>query len=181
MSNVTPLPTARQPQAGQQFRPDPASSVSALVAAIDKAVGPSWSFDLIHHEVAGAETVVFTKLVVDGRYRIGIGGTTEKGSLVHRLNAATVDALACAAEWMGVAVATSATPHVPAPAQPTSDTQPSRISRKQLDYLYSLARDRRISRDDMAGRCVKQFGKKPEYLTKTEASAVIEALRKEVT
>ena len=56
----------------------------------------------------------------------------------------------------------------------------TRITRKQLDYLYSLARDRQIPRDRLAARCIEDFHKKPEFLTRMEASAVIESLKKEV-
>ena len=179
-ANVTRLPTRQ----ASQPEPVPINAVATLVAAIDRALGDKWSFDIVHHETVGDETVVFTKLVVDGRYRIGIGGTTEKGTLVHRLNAAAIDALARAAEWMGITV--DVMPDVrsdpnPAVQEPVAEAaNGARITRKQLDYLYSLARDRQITRDRLAARCLADFKKRPEYLTKNEASRIIEAL-KEVT
>ena len=176
-ANVTRL----SPRQASQPEPLPVNPVAALITAIDKALGDKWSFDIVHHETVGDETIVFTKLTFDGRSRIGIGGTSEKGTLVHRLNAAAVDALARAAEWMGI---DATVPSVQTASEPTRTPPPAndstRITRKQLDYLYSLCRDRRVGRDDMAARCMKQFGKKPEYLTKNEASAVIEALKQEV-
>ena len=178
MNNVTQLSTARQAEAGQQSRPAAANPIAALIAAIDKALGDKWSFDIVHHETVGDETVIFVKLLVDGRYRIGIGGTVEKGTLVHRLNAAAIDALARAAEWMGTAIiaaATTTTLTEPAPASPTEAA--SRITRKQLDYAISLARDRGIPRDKLAARCLSEFKKKPEYLTRNEASSLIESLK----
>ena len=177
MSNVTQLSTARQSEAGLPSRPDPANPIAQLVAAIDQALGDKWSFDIVHHEVAGDETVIFVKLLVDGRYRIGIGGTVEKGSLVHRLNAAAVDALARAADWMGITIPTEGVQPAVAPAEPTPVETGARITRKQLDYLYSLARDRQITRDRLASRCLADFKKRPEYLTKNEASRIIEALK----
>ena len=177
MSNVTQLSAARASEAGQKSRPDPSNPIAALIAAIDMALGDKWAFDIVHHEVAGDETVVFTRLVVDGRYRIGIGGTSEKGTLVHRLNAAALDALARAAEWMGVEVSTEAIPQNDTHAEPTRSETGARITRKQLDYLYSLARERQITRDRVASRCLADFKKRPEYLTKNEASRIIEALK----
>ena len=53
----------------------------------------------------------------------------------------------------------------------------TRITRKQLDYLYSLARDRQIPRDKLAASCLAEFRKKPEFLTKAEASQIIESLK----
>jgi hypothetical protein len=188
MSNVTPLPTARQSDAGHQSRPVISNPVATLVADIDKALGDNWSFDLVHHEVEGDETVVLAKLSVDGRYRVAFGGTTETGSLVHRLNTATVDALARAAEWMGVPVpgqdehapaARTSRPASPAPASAPAD-QP-RLSRKQLDFIGALGRSLRLTREQVAGRCVEMFGRRPDQLTKSEASRLIELMKKEAT
>ena len=176
-SNVTRL----SPRPASQPRPDTMNPVAALIAAIDSAIGDKWSFDLVHHEVVGDETIVLAKLIVDGKYRVAFGGTSEEGSLVVRLNAATLDALGRAAEWMGIQVegVSSMEPSASRPNQePTLETG-GRITRKQLDYAYSLARDRGTPRDRLAARCLKEFGKKPEYLTKAEASALIEGLRGE--
>ena len=57
-SNVTRLPSRPASQPG----PDPLNPIARLVQAIDKALGDKWSFDLVHHEVVGDETVVFTRL-----------------------------------------------------------------------------------------------------------------------
>jgi hypothetical protein len=180
MTNVLTLPSARATDARQTSRPEPVTAVAALVAAIDKALGETWSFDLIHHEVVGDETIVFTKLIVDGRYRIGIGGTSEKGTLVDRLNAATLDALTCAAAWMGIETTAVTTQQAtPEPEAPSPADAGTRITRKQLDYAISLARDRGIARDKLAARCLAEFKKKPEYLTRAEASTLIESLKKE--
>ena len=56
-----------------------------------------------------------------------------------------------------------------------------RITRKQLDYAYMLGRDLGLSRDQMADRCLQTYGKKPEYLDRTEASGLIEAMKQEKT
>ena len=88
MTNVIPLRSTRTPDAGHAPVPDHVNPLAALVATIDKALGDTWSFDLVHHEVVGDETIVFAQLVIDGRHRIGIGGTSVKGTLVDRLNAA---------------------------------------------------------------------------------------------
>jgi hypothetical protein len=183
MSNISPFPAQRQHDAGHAPQPDPVAPIARLVHAIDKAVGQNWSFDLVHHEVVGDETVVFAKLVVDGRSRVGVGGTGEKGTLVDRLTSATVDALYRAATWMGIAVQDDDKP-VSAAAQAnddvshdTAETTPQRLSRKQLDFIYSLARQQGIARDQVAARCLDDFGRKPEYLSKQQASDIIKALQ----
>jgi hypothetical protein len=180
MTNVIRLRTTRTPDAGKMPASDAPNPVAALVATIDKALGDTWSFDLVHHEVVGDETIVFANLVVDGKHRIGIGGTSEKGTLVHRLNAATLDALTRAAGWMGIATAEAITPQaIPEPEAPGPAEAGTRITRKQLDYAISLARDRGIARDKLAARCLAEFKKKPEYLTRAEASVLIETLKQE--
>lgn len=177
-SNVIRMPAARTSDAGSS--PAPTNPVAALITVIDKALGENWSFDLVHHEVVGDETFVFTRLIVDGRHRIGIGGTTRQGPLVDRLNDAALDALTRAATWMGIPTATTAAPQPapePVPATPAEST--ARITRKQLDYAIGLARDRGIARDRLVSTCLAEYGRKPEYLTRAEASALIESLKKE--
>lgn len=178
-SNVIRMPAARPSDTGQA--PAPTNPIAALIAAIDQTLGENWSFDLLHHEVVGDETIVFTRLIVDGRHRVGIGGTTRQGPLVDRLNDAALDALTRAAAWMGIPTATTATSPQPTPepvpATPTEST--ARISRRQLDYAIGLARDRGIARDRLVATCLAEFGRKPEYLSRAEASALIESLKKE--
>lgn len=108
-NNIIRMPAARPSDAGQS--PVPTNPTSALIAAIDQALGDNWSFDLVHHETVGDETIVFARLIVDGRHRVGIGGTTRQGPLVDRLSEAALDALTRAAAWMGIPTATSATGH----------------------------------------------------------------------
>lgn len=179
MRDVLTLPTARTADPGHKSHPVPPTPVTTLVASIDRALGDKWSFDIVHHEVVGDETIVFIRLTVDGRSRVGVGGTSEKGTLVHRLNAAAVDALMRGAEWMGAAIIAASAAQPPAEPVLAGPDATSRITRKQLDYALSLARDRGIPRDKLVARCLADFKKKPEYLTRTEASELIESLRKE--
>jgi hypothetical protein len=88
--------------AGRHAATGTATDVTAMVAVINKSLGSAWSFDLIHHEIVGDETIVFTNVAIDGRHWIGIGSSLGNGTLVERLNAATLDALGRAAEWMEI-------------------------------------------------------------------------------
>lgn len=177
-SNVIRMPAARPSDAGPSTAPT--NPVAALIAVIDQAIGENWSFDLVHHETVGDETIVFTRLIVDGRHRVGIGGTTRQGPLVDRLNDAALDALTRAAAWMGIEAATTATTPQPTPEPiPAPAESTARITRKQLDYAIGLARDRGIARDRLVSTCLAEYGRKPEYLTRAQASALIESLKKE--
>ena len=51
------------------------------------------------------------------------------------------------------------------------------MSRKQLDFIYSLARGQGIARDQVATRCLELYERKPEYLSKQQASDLIKVLQ----
>lgn len=179
MNIVSPLRPTRPPDTGNPSQVH--FPLPAVLAALDQATDGKWSSEVIRHEVVGNETVVIVRLIVDGRSHAAFGGTSEKGPLVQRLQSATLDALTRAAGWMGIQTAAPAiTPQPaiePVPATPAEST--ARITRKQLDYAISLARDRGIARDRLTSHCLAECGRKPEYLTRAEASALIESLKKE--
>jgi hypothetical protein len=52
------------------------------------------------------------------------------------------------------------------------------ITRKQLDFMQIIAREKGLSKKSLTDMSVKQFKKQPEKLSKTEASRLIEYLRK---
>jgi hypothetical protein len=51
-----------------------------------------------------------------------------------------------------------------------------RLTSKQLNYLKSLARDRRMTDKELRTKTMEAFKKQPEYLTKKEASELIDEL-----
>lgn len=175
MNIVSPLRPTRPPDTGNPSQVH--FPLPAVLAALDQATDGKWSSEVIRHEVVGNETVVIVRLIVDGRSHAAFGGTSEKGPLVQRLQSATLDALTRAAGMMGIVVAPRPTDLPERTSGPAADT--GRISRKQLDYALSLARDRGMPRDRLVARCVSEFKKKPEYLTRAEASELIETLRRE--
>ena len=67
------------------------------------------------------------------------------------------------------------------PTDTTAEQQPARLSRKQLDYIGSLSRSLHLTREQVAARSVEMFGRKPDQLSKSDASMLIEAMKKEVT
>jgi len=183
MDNVRHITTARGAPAASDR--DPAEDI---VARLDKETNGNWSFDVADNDVMGDEVVVLGRLTIGNVFRIGYGACSMNGStpMVTKLRMATMDALAQAAMLFGIRVVGDDVPAVERapvtaerPTQAPTGGEGTRITRKQLDYLYALGRDRKIPRDRMAERCLSEFKKKPEYLTKAEASALIEALRGE--
>jgi hypothetical protein len=56
------------------------------------------------------------------------------------------------------------------------DSQDARLTSKQLNYLKRLARDRRMTDKELRTKTMEAFKKQPEYLTKKEASELIDQL-----
>jgi len=56
------------------------------------------------------------------------------------------------------------------------DSQDARLTSKQLNYLKRLARDRRMTDKELRTKTMEAFKKQPEYLSKKEASELIDEL-----
>jgi hypothetical protein len=56
------------------------------------------------------------------------------------------------------------------------DSQDARLTSKQLNYLKRLARDRRMTDKELRTKTMEAYKKQPEYLTKKEASELIDEL-----
>ena len=54
--------------------------------------------------------------------------------------------------------------------------QDARLTSKQLNYLKRLARDRRMTDKELRTKTMEDYNKQPEYLTKREASELIDQL-----
>jgi hypothetical protein len=54
--------------------------------------------------------------------------------------------------------------------------QDARLTSKQLNYLKRLARDRRMTDKELRTKTMEDYKKQPEYLTKKEASELIDEL-----
>jgi hypothetical protein len=55
----------------------------------------------------------------------------------------------------------------------------ARLTNKQLNYLNRICRERRMSKKELAGLTKKQFGVQPEYLSRKQASELIDQLLKQ--
>lgn len=163
---------------------DPPLDTARVVARLDEATHGHWTFEVDYYEVYEKETVVMGRLTLEDRVRVAFGGTQANGTtpMAERFRLASLDALVKAAALAGIVVTdpapqTQASAPLPETPVRTPTDGGGRISSKQLSYLYSLARDRGIPRDQVVARCLATYKKKPEYLSKAEASAVIEALK----
>jgi len=156
---------------------------NCLLTQLDQATDSKWSFSVEDHLVIDGQVIVLGKLSLDGIFRVAFGGCTNEGPepLHEKLQAASMDSLVRCSALMGIVQ----DKQEPVQAQ-TSDKgngngtqEKTRITRKQLDYLYMLGRDLGMSRAQLADRCLQAYGKKPEYLDRPEASALIETMKQE--
>ena len=64
----------------------------------------------------------------------------------------------------------------PKDAQPANSPGDGRLTNKQLGAIYAVAKSKGLTRQDVEWRIVEAYSKRPDYLTKYEASAVIQEL-----
>lgn len=100
-------------------------------------------------------------------FGVGLHLYEEKNSLVNNHSVKTSGTSEGHKEWAQEA-----------PKKVPSDNGKSaeRLTNRQLTAIYSIAQDKGISSKEMEQRILKVFGKKPEYLSKNEASDVIKQL-----
>jgi len=193
--NTRQTPGSIVPLAAVRMAAQLTGAFERAVSQLDKATEGRWSFEIVTHQVLDNATVVLGRLTARdvSRDAFGVCADPTAATVADRLNAAVLDALRNAATRMGVVKdvpeetrnnsagngASNGNNNPENRQQSGDDTQ--RITRKQLDYLYGLGRERKMSREQTAEQCVRDFGKKPEHLLKTEASALIERLREEAS
>ncbi|MBL6976005.1 MAG: hypothetical protein ISR64_09765 [Deltaproteobacteria bacterium] len=156
---------------------------TCLINLLDQATDRKWCFSVEDHLVINGEVIVLGKLACDDIFRVAFGGCPSEGPgpLHEKLQAASMDSLVRCSALMGIVQDQQEPQPAHKPDNGNGSTEKFRITRKQLDYAYMLARDLGLSRDQMADRCLQDYGKKCEFLDRLEASAVIESMKKEKT
>lgn len=161
--------------------------VAAVIARLNEGCD-SWSFEVTSHKIEHEEVIVLGKLLADGVVKMAFGGssiTLDKDgrviSLADDLKAAASDALKKCASLLGVA----AEIYGGAPAvtgehnrQRESGTRPEeRVSARQLAAIQSACRRQNIGREQLLAMIEQRTHKAGvQFLTKTEASALIDEL-----
>jgi len=164
--------------------------VAAVVERLNAAL-PSWSYEVVSHEVYDDEVVVLGRLSVgpDGIVKMAFGTADltrdRDGNLPSKgdaLKAAASDGLKKAASLLGVGLefyrkeaapeersAPQATPSRPQPVSPATQ--------RQLAALESAVRRRGWSADRFGAWVMEKFGKKDATtLSRSEASTLISEL-----
>lgn len=172
-----------------------------VIQRLNEALGGDWSFHVVEHMVREdiSEVIVVGKLIADEIVKMQIGSAALKrnrqsGELVclgDDLKAAASDALKKCATLLGVGLQlyrseepqreTSPTVnagggHSPAVQSPTSTPSQGRLSAKQHQLILKLAAEAGLGKDELNRHCQQQYGCVVDFLGKTEASRLIEAL-----
>ena len=168
-----------------EIRPSASNNESnqdnCLINLLDQATDRKWSFSVEDHLVIDGQVIVLGKLTLDGVFRVAFGGCPSEGPgpLHEKLQAASMDSLVRCSALMGIVQDRPEPQPAHKPDNGNGAQEKARITRRQLDFAYMLGRDVGLSRDQMADRCLQNYQKKPEYLDRTEASSLIETMKKE--
>lgn len=168
------------------------------IRRLNEAFDGDWGWTIISKELREGEVVVLGALDANGRTKHAFGGSkvttkTASGEVVSvadDFKAASTDALkkACSLFGIGLDLYTS--------DQPSNDSRPDvsprrvsglrevtrepatpdRLTAKQLRAIYAIATAQGISDAGLKGECRELFGVMPEYLSRRDASTLIEKL-----
>jgi len=168
-----------------------------VIERLNEAFESAWSFEIISHEIHQDEVVVIGKLSAEGIVKTQFGSSRitrakETGdiiSLADDLKSATTDALKKCATLFGVGLhlyadkadrkntnnADNATPKDnPKEGNGGNGNGNGRLTAKQHSFLMRLANERGLTRKELNDQCVETYGVVVDYLTRQDASAMIE-------
>jgi hypothetical protein len=175
------------------------------IRRLNDAFEGQWSWRIVSHQIEGSEVIVLGVLEAGGASKHAFGGsaittnrtTGEVVSQADDLKAAATDALKKACSLFGIGLdlytssvepaavnPTAGSPRLrtvpsapPARAeQPTAPPERNRLTAKQLRAIYAIGHAQGLSDAALKKRSLEAFGVAPEFLSRTDASALIESL-----
>ena len=160
-----------------------------VVQRLNDALDAEWSFAVLDHKIYDDEAVVLGELSTNGVVKTQFGKskitrTREDRTVVSLgddLKAAVSDSLKKCATLMGVGLhlyqdsASDGRP-VPKPGPPATSRN-GRITAKQLSAIFGIGKAMGMDNQTIRDYTKKFFGKLPDYLTRQEASVIIEQLQ----
>jgi len=169
-----------------------------VIERLNQAFESLWSFEITAHEIHQDEVIVIGRLSAEDITKTQFGSskitrvreTGEMVSLADDLKAAATDAIKKAASLFGIGL------HLYAdkPVSQNSETGGrkgdggesshsgnggngnGRLTSKQHNFLLKLANERGISKKELNDQCVEIYGSVVDYLTRQDASAMIESM-----
>jgi len=172
---------------------------AAVIARLNEAFEAMWSFEVIEHKVLEDEIVVLGKLSAGGISKSQFGSTRitrnrDAGEIVSTgddLKAASTDALKKCATLLGVGLylygGGNGTGNTKSNSKSNNQSKSgndggngsgrTRLTNKQLQAIFSIGKSKKMSQRDIKDYCIEVFNKVPDYLSKEEASTIIQELQ----
>ena len=165
-----------------------------VIERLNQAFESLWSFEIVSHEIHENEVIVIGKLSAEGIIKTQFGSsritkareTGEIVSLADDLKSATTDSLKKCATLLGVGLHL----YVDKPTLATSTSQKGnggdnsqsgnngngngRLTSKQHAFLLKIANEKGMTRKELNDQCVETYGSVIDYLTRQNASSMIE-------
>ncbi|MBW1677504.1 MAG: hypothetical protein JRJ79_13105 [Deltaproteobacteria bacterium] len=173
---------------------------AAVIARLNEAFDGNWSFEVVEYKLFEDEIVVLGKLIADGIVKSQFGSTKitrnrdtgDPVSLGDDLKAAATDAIKKCATLLGVGLylyGGNGRDNSNGGSQSRSNNQSrsdngggngsgkTRLTNRQLQAIYSIGKSKNMSQRDLKDYCIEVFNKVPDYLSKEEASTIIQELQ----
>jgi hypothetical protein len=165
---------------------------STVIQRLNEALEGDWTFDIIEHRIEEQEVLVLGRLSHAGISKMQFGRsaiTRTKSdnaiiSIGDDLKAAATDALKKCATLFGVGL------HLylengnsqPVPQQPSRPAAPTpitngRITARQLSAIFAIGRTKGMHNKEIRAFTQTMFNKVPDFLTRQEASTIIQHLQ----
>ena len=167
-----------------------------VVARLNEALGGSWSFKVLEHQVTESEVVVLGELQAGELVKQAFGGAevtrTRDGKLVSvadDLKSAATDALKKAATLLGVGLQRCAVEDRPVEVprgprlvakvpedEPKEQPAEGRLTKRQAEFIEKLGKERGRSVAELEGLARERYGRSCAELTVQQASDFIKVL-----
>ena len=167
-----------------------------VIERLNQAFESLWSFEIVSHEIHQDEVIVIGKLIAEDVVKTQFGSsritkardTGDLVSLADDLKSAATDALKKCSTLLGVGLHLYADKASPGSAE-TADQKGNggdnsqsgnngngngRLSAKQHSFLVKLANEKGLTRKELNDQCVETYGSVIDYLTRQNASSMIE-------
>ena len=165
---------------------------SQYIRRLNQAFGYNWSFEITDMKVVKDEVIVLGKLSADGvmKMQYGTSGDTSSSKpLGDRVKAAGTDALRKCSSLFGLGLHLYEGGHHNGGngnnSQPDNNHQTNghedaetRLTSRQLKAIHAIRTKLEITNDALKELCQKRYNKTPDYLSKTEASQLIDEMSK---
>jgi len=164
---------------------------AAIIGRLNEAFESMWTFEVAEYKVLDEEIVVLGKLTADGITKSQFGSTRitrhrdtgETVSIGDDLKAAGTDAIKKCSTLFGVGLylyggnGNGKGNGKGQKSSLTNDSGNGRLTNKQLQAIFSIGKSKKMTQKAIKNFTIEVFNKVPDYLSKEEASTIIQELQ----